>query len=73
MKTFKVLGGGCAKCKNTAQLIEQQAMDLGVDIALEKVEEMPKIMAYGVMSTPAVVINEEVVPRVQYHQIASPR
>lgn len=61
MKNIKVLGTGCAKCKNTVTLISQVAEQLGVQINLEKVEDLPQIMAYGVMSTPAVVVNEQVV------------
>jgi small redox-active disulfide protein 2 len=58
---IKVLGTGCANCKNTQTLIEQVAKDKGVAISLSKVEELRDIMAYGVMSTPAVVINGRVV------------
>jgi len=58
---IKVLGTGCANCKNTQALIEQVAKDKGVAISLSKVEEMREIMAFGVMSTPAVVINGKVV------------
>ncbi|MFT6984268.1 MAG: small redox-active disulfide protein 2 [Psychromonas sp.] len=61
MKNIKVLGTGCAKCKNTITLINQVAEQLGVQINLEKIEDLPQIMAYGVMSTPAVVVNEQVV------------
>ena len=58
---IKVLGTGCANCKNTQALIEQVAKEKGVAISLSKVEELRDIMAYGVMSTPAVVINGRVV------------
>jgi small redox-active disulfide protein 2 len=58
---IKVLGSGCANCKNTVALIEQAAKDKGVTLTLSKVEEMRDIMAYGVMSTPAVVIDGKVV------------
>jgi small redox-active disulfide protein 2 len=61
MKNIKVLGTGCAKCKITITLIKQVAEHIGVQIKLEKVEDLPQIMAYGVMSTPAVVIDEQVV------------
>lgn len=57
----KVLGTGCANCKNTVQLIESVAQALGVAIQLEKVESLPEIMRYGVMSTPGVVIDGKVV------------
>jgi len=61
MKHIKVLGSGCASCKNTMQLLEEVAQSKGVDIEIEKVEELQEIVAFGVMSTPAVVIDGKVV------------
>lgn len=61
MKQVKVLGSGCAKCKATQQLVEDVARERGVAIAVEKVEDMQAIVGYGVMSTPAVVIDGKVV------------
>ena len=61
MKNVKVLGTGCANCKNTLALIETIAREKGVQIALEKVEDLPSIMGFGVMSTPGVVIDGTVV------------
>lgn len=58
---IKVLGTGCTNCKNTLALIDQVAQAKGVAVTLQKVEELREIMAYGVMSTPAVVINGKVV------------
>ena len=58
---IKVLGTGCANCKNTIALIDQVARAKGVAVKLEKVEELRDIMGYGVMSTPGVVINGKVV------------
>lgn len=58
---IKVLGTGCANCKNTVNLIEQVAQAKGVAVQLEKVEDIRAIMAYGVMSTPGVVVNGKVV------------
>lgn len=58
---IKVLGTGCANCKNTIALIEQVARDKGVAVTLAKVEELREIMGYGVMSTPGVVIDGKVV------------
>ena len=58
---IKVLGTGCANCRNTIALIEQVAQDKGVAINLQKVEELRDIMSYGVMSTPGVVIDGKVV------------
>ena len=61
MKNVKILGTGCANCKNTIALIEQVARDKGVAVTLAKVEELREIMGYGVMSTPGVVIDGKVV------------
>ena len=58
---IKVLGTGCANCKNTIALIEQVAQSKGVPVTLSKVEELRDIMGYGVMSTPGVVIDGKVV------------
>lgn len=58
---IKVLGTGCANCKATITLIGQIAQAKGVTVKLEKVEELRDIMAYGVMSTPGVVIDGKVV------------
>ena len=61
MKNIKVLGTGCANCKNTLKLIEEVAKAKGVEIQLEKVEDLKQIMTHGVMSTPGVVIDDKVV------------
>jgi len=61
MKDIKVLGSGCANCKATLKLIEEAARARGVEVKLEKVEDMAAILGYGVMSTPGVVIDGKVV------------
>ncbi len=61
MKNIKVLGSGCRNCEITANAITQAAKQANVRIELEKVTEIAEIMAYGVMSTPGVVIDGEVV------------
>jgi small redox-active disulfide protein 2 len=61
MKNVKVLGTGCANCKTTLKLVEEVAREKGVDIQLEKVEDLQQIMSFGVMSTPGVVIDGKVV------------
>ena len=61
MKDIKVLGTGCANCKTTLKLIEEAAHAQGVEVKLEKVEDMAAILGYGVMSTPGVVIDGKVV------------
>ena len=61
MKDIKVLGTGCANCNTTVKLIEEVAAEKGVAITLSKVEDLPEIMRYGVMSTPGVVVDGKVV------------
>lgn len=61
MKDIKVLGTGCANCRNTIALIEQVAAEKGVAITLSKIENLPEIMKYGVMLTPSVVVDGKVV------------
>lgn len=61
MKNVKILGTGCANCRNTLALVEQVAKEKGIEIQLEKVEDLPSIMGFGVMSTPGVVIDGVVV------------
>ena len=58
---IKVLGPGCNNCK-TLERVTREAVDaLGVDATIEKVEDYPTIVGYGVMSTPALVIDEKLV------------
>jgi small redox-active disulfide protein 2 len=61
MKNIKVLGTGCANCKTTLKLIEEAAKAKGIEIQLEKIEDIQAIMAYSVMSTPGVVVDGKVV------------
>lgn len=61
MKDIKILGTGCANCQNTYKLVEEVARARGMEVALEKVEDLQQIMRYGVMSTPGVVIDGKVV------------
>ncbi|MFK4750999.1 MULTISPECIES: thioredoxin family protein [Oceanospirillaceae] len=61
MKVFNVLGSGCTKCQKTADLIQKIAAEQGVTIELNKVTSPETIMGYGVMSTPAVVVDEQLV------------
>ncbi|MBU6465427.1 MAG: thioredoxin family protein [Burkholderiales bacterium] len=61
MMDIKVLGTGCANCKNTIALIDQVAQANGVTVTLEKLEDLRDIARYGVMRTPGVVIDGKVV------------
>ncbi len=61
MKVVKILGTGCANCRATTQRIAQVAKELGVPITLEKVEAIQDIAAFGILATPAVVVDGKVV------------
>ena len=61
MKVFKVLGTGCAKCVSTEQRLQQVAVKIGIEVGVAKVQDPRQIMAYGVMTTPAVVLDEKVI------------
>ncbi len=58
---IKVLGTGCAKCKQTKALVADVIKELKLDATVVEVTDIPTIMGYGVMSTPGLVINEKVV------------
>ena len=57
---IKILGSGCAKCNRLEQLTREAVGELGIDASFEHVKEMDKIMAYPIMTTPALVIDEVV-------------
>ena len=61
MKHIKVLGTGCRNCETTYNIIQAAAKQAGVEIEMEKVTDIAEIMRYGVMSTPGVVVDEQVV------------
>lgn len=58
---IKVLGTGCANCKKTKAVIAEAVQEMHLDLKVVEVQDIPSIMAYGVMSTPAIVIDEKVV------------
>ncbi len=58
---IKILGTGCPKCKTLEKVTRQAVDELGIEATIEKVEDIVKIMAYNVMHTPVLVINEKIV------------
>lgn len=60
MRVIQVLGTGCPKCKTLAANAEAAAKALGLDATVEKVEKIADIMKFGVMTTPALVIDGKV-------------
>jgi small redox-active disulfide protein 2 len=60
MKNIKILGPGCAKCKTTEAIVRRVVEQMGVEAQIEKVEDIQRMMAYNILTTPAVVVDEEV-------------
>jgi small redox-active disulfide protein 2 len=58
---IKILGSGCANCANLEAAARQATADLGIEATFEKVTDYAAIAGYGVMRTPALVIDERVV------------
>lgn len=61
MKTVKILGPGCANCRKLEAVAREAASATGVDAQFVKVTDMQAIMAYDLISTPGLVIDERVV------------
>ena len=60
MKKLQILGSGCAKCNKLQDDGERAARELGIEYEMEKVKDINKIMDFGVMITPALVVDGEV-------------
>lgn len=60
MTRIQVLGPGCTKCKVLFDHADQAARELGLEYEIEKVTDISTIMGYGVMTTPALVVNGEI-------------
>ncbi len=58
---IKVLGSGCSKCKKLEENVRKAVAEKGLEATVEKVTDLKVIMSYGVMSTPALIIDEKVV------------
>ncbi len=57
---IEILGTGCTKCNKTKEIVEKALLENGVDAEVVKVEDFDSIISYGVMITPAVVVDGEV-------------
>ncbi|WP_432664397.1 thioredoxin family protein [Wukongibacter baidiensis] len=58
---IKVLGSGCTNCKKLEENAKKAVEGLGVNATIEKIQDFKEIMKYGVMKTPALVVDEKVV------------
>jgi len=57
MKKIQILGSGCMKCSKLAQVAETTAKEMGLEFEMEKVTDIQKIISFGVMATPALVVD----------------
>lgn len=57
---IKILGPGCPKCKTLEKLTREVVEQNGIDATIVKVEDIMEIMKYGIMTTPAIVVDEKV-------------
>jgi small redox-active disulfide protein 2 len=60
MKKLQILGTGCAKCQALTEAAKKAADELGLDYKIEKVTDLKQIMSFGVMTTPALVVDGSV-------------
>lgn len=60
MKLIQILGPGCARCEALAKNVTEAVKQLGISAEIEKVTDINQITSFGVMATPALVVNGEV-------------
>jgi small redox-active disulfide protein 2 len=58
--SIKILGPGCAKCKSTFEVVKKAVEQSGIQAEITKVEDLEGMMKYNILTTPVVVINEEI-------------
>lgn len=57
---IEILGTGCSKCKTLYENVKKAVEEIGMEAEIVKIEDIPSIMKYGVMSTPALVVDGKV-------------
>ena len=58
--SIKILGPGCAKCKTTFEVVKKAVEQSGIQAEITKVEDLEGMMKYNILTTPVVVVNEEI-------------
>ncbi|HNV30188.1 MAG TPA: thioredoxin family protein, partial [Cyclobacteriaceae bacterium] len=58
--SIKILGPGCARCKSTFEVVKKAVEQSGVQADITKIEDLEGMMKYNILSTPAVVVNEQI-------------
>ena len=58
---IKVLGGGCRNCENLLAAVKEAVVEKGIEVEIEYITDMAKIMEHGIMSTPALMVDNKVV------------
>lgn len=58
--SIKVLGTGCSRCKSLEKATREAVAEMKLDVSIEKVEDIKEILGYGVMQSPALIINEKI-------------
>lgn len=57
---IKVFGTGCSKCKQVFKNVTEAITELNIDVEVEKIEDITKIMSYGIMSVPALMVDDQI-------------
>ena len=58
---IKILGPGCARCHQVERTTREVVKELGIDASIEEVKDVKKIMGYPILTTPGLVVNDELV------------